>query len=106
MSQYLVKESDWIIFRHKVGDWQEDAMEKLNREYIEILSLNRKASENYWTLLEKIDQDRSKTTLKIQMRRSKLIENILALIKEGTISLDDLTDFSDELQGIFKTLLN
>ena len=31
-------EKDWKLFRNKIADWQEAYMEKLNREYIELLS--------------------------------------------------------------------
>ena len=31
-------EKDWKLFRSKISDWQEAYMEKLNQEYIELLS--------------------------------------------------------------------
>ena len=31
-------EKDWKLFRSKIADWQEAYMEKLNREYINLLS--------------------------------------------------------------------
>ena len=31
-------ERDWKLFRRKIVDWQEAYMDKLNKEYIEILS--------------------------------------------------------------------
>ncbi len=29
---------DWMLFRNKIGDWQEAYMDRLNKEYIELLS--------------------------------------------------------------------
>lgn len=29
---------DWTLFRNKVPEWQENYMEKLNKEYIDILN--------------------------------------------------------------------
>lgn len=31
-------EKDWKLFRNKISDWQEAYMDKLNKEYIELLS--------------------------------------------------------------------
>ena len=36
--------------------------------------------------------------------RSKMIDNILDLLHEGAITLDDLSDFSEELQEKIKFL--
>lgn len=30
-------EADWKLFRNKIGEWQEAYMDKLNKEYIEIV---------------------------------------------------------------------
>ncbi len=40
-------EKDWKLFRSKIADWQEAYMEKLNREYIKLLSGEGNASENF-----------------------------------------------------------
>ena len=34
-------EKDWKLFRKKAVDWQEAHMDKLNKEYIELLSRER-----------------------------------------------------------------
>ena len=31
-------EEDWKVFRSKIGSWQEAYMDRLNREYMEILA--------------------------------------------------------------------
>ena len=43
-------EKDWKVFRSKISGWQEAYMEKLNREYIELLSGEGDASEKFWVL--------------------------------------------------------
>lgn len=43
-------EKDWKLFRRKIVDWQEAYMEKLNREYIELLSGEGNASDKFWAL--------------------------------------------------------
>ena len=33
-----VNEKDWKLFRNRIPDWQEAYMDRLNHEYIELLS--------------------------------------------------------------------
>ena len=39
---YTFNESDWKLFRQRIAVWQENHMERLCREYIELLSGDRK----------------------------------------------------------------
>lgn len=41
-------EKDWKLFRSKLPGWQEAYMEKLNQEYIELLSEEGNASDKFW----------------------------------------------------------
>ena len=50
-------------------------------------------SEQDWKLFRK------KTGVNAIMSRSKMIENIYALLDEGAITKDDLLDFSEELRN-------
>ena len=38
-----VNEKDWKLFRSRIGLWQEAYMDRLNREYIELLSVQEKS---------------------------------------------------------------
>lgn len=89
---------DWALFRDKIVDWQETYMDKLNQEYIKILSEEGNPSEKFWKLEKRIKKDRKKTGVQLEMKRSKLIENILSLLNEGAIQLEDLEEFSDGLK--------
>lgn len=89
---------DWALFRDKIVDWQETYMDKLNQEYIKILSEEGNPSEKFWKLEKRIKKDRKKTGVQLEMSRSKLIENILSLLNEGAIQLEDLEEFSDGLK--------
>ena len=40
-------EKDWKLFRSKIAEWQEAYMDKLNKEYIEILSEKGNPSEKF-----------------------------------------------------------
>lgn len=63
-------EKDWKLFRNKIADWQEAYMEKLNGEYIELLSGEGDASEKFWTLEKRIRQDKKDCGVRCEMSRS------------------------------------
>lgn len=91
-------ESDWKLFRRKIVDWQEAYMDKLNKEYIEILSGEGNPSGKFWKLEERIKTDKKACGVQCEMKRSNLFFNIMSLLGEGTITLDDLNNFSDDLK--------
>ena len=93
-----ISEKDWKLFRKKVPQWQEAYMDRLNREYIAILSGNEKPSEKFWNLYDRINADVNCVGVQIRMSRSRMIQNIISLINEGAITLDDLSDFSNDLR--------
>ena len=47
-------EKDWKLFRSKIAGWQEAYMDRLNEEYMEILSGEGAASEKFWKLEKRI----------------------------------------------------
>lgn len=91
--------SDWTLFKNKIADWQESYMDKLNREYIKLLSEDTNPSEKFWRLNKRIKEDRKKTGVQLEMSRSNLINNIISLINDGAISFENLEEFSDELKA-------
>ncbi|MGN0634155.1 MAG: multidrug transporter [Oscillospiraceae bacterium] len=97
-----IKESDWKIFRAKVPDWQETYMENLIKEYISLLSEEKLASDKFWELESLVKKDKRRPGVIIEMRRSKMIYNIIALLNDNVITFDDLNDFSEELRETIK----
>ena len=95
---YDVKESDWKIFRIRGRRWQADYMKKLNKEYIEILSRDGSAAQNFWDLENRVFKDKRSVGVVIDMRRSKMLINILDLLEDHVINLEDLDEFSEELR--------
>ena len=53
MQEQRFTEKDWKLFRSKIADWQESYMDKLNREYIAILSEDANPSDKFWKLDKK-----------------------------------------------------
>lgn len=94
---YIVNEKDWKLYRKLVPFWQERYMEKLNKEYNELLSENKTASMKFWQLEKRINIDKRHIGVSIDMRRSNMFTNICILLNEKVISFDDLKEFSEEL---------
>lgn len=91
-------ESDWKLFRKKIARWQEDYMDKLNKEYIAILSEDKKPSDKFWHLDKRIKRDKRRTGVVVDLRRSNMILSIIELLNDGAIELKDLEEFSDTLK--------
>ena len=98
MSECGFTKKDWALFREKISDWQEAYMNKLNKEYIELLSGEGRPSEKFWTLEERIRNDKKDTGVQLKMSRSNCIPNIISLLNEEVITMEDLDEFSDELK--------
>lgn len=98
-------EKDWKLFRNKIADWQEACMNRLNKEYIELLSEDANPSDKFWRLEKRIKEDKKKTGVRAEMSRSNLICNIISLINEGAISYEDFEEFSDELKETVRFLV-
>lgn len=98
MQEQRFTEKDWKLFRSKIADWQESYMDRLNRQYIEILSENANPSDKFWKLDKRIKEDKKKAGVQVRMSRSNLIYNLISLLNEGAINFEDLEDFSDGLK--------
>ena len=95
---------DWNLFRSKVPGWQEAYMERLNKEYIQILSSEGKASDKFWALEKRIYQDKRSPGVMFQLRKSDMPMQLLSMLRDGVIEWDDLKEFSPELLEILKRI--
>lgn len=94
-----VNEKDWKLFRRLVPEWQEAYMEKLCREYVEILTSDENASERFWRMEKRLRTDRrSPGVIITDMRRSTMFQHLMHLYFEQIITEKDLDGFSDELK--------
>lgn len=94
-----ISKHDWKLFREKLPVWQENYMDRLNREYIVLLSAeDKKASEKFWELEKRIKDDRRHPGVIMRTTKSEVIWNIVDLIRADVITVDDLGDFSDDLR--------
>ena len=93
-----VSKKDWNLFRSKSAGWQETYMDRLTKEYIELLSSEINASEKFWTLEKRIKADKRRTGVRMDVDRTEMIFNLMDLLDEGAITMDDLEEFSDDLK--------
>ena len=98
-SMNKVNESDWRLFRSRLPIWQEAYMERLNREYIALLSGIGSASEKFWTLEKRVREDKKSGGVVMRMSRDNMELNLLSLLSDGVISMADLDGFSEDLRG-------
>ena len=90
MERMGFQETDWMLYRSRVAEWQEAYMDRLNKEYIELLSGEGNASEKLWALEERINKDKKDKGVILRKSRSQMLSNILSLIEEGAIGYEDL----------------
>ena len=95
-------EKDWKLFRNKLSDRKEAYMEKLNQEYVALLSGKGNASDKFWKLEKRIREDKKDCGVQCEMSRSNQFYIMLSLLNEGAITFDDLEDFSDDLKDTMK----
>lgn len=100
-----ISEKDWQLFRKKVPIWQDAHIDKLNQEYIEILNSSNSPADKFWELEKRINTDKHKTGVVCDMRKSKMVENIISFITDGVIGIDDLSEFGDDLKVAIQLIL-
>lgn len=96
-----VNESDWKLFRSRLSAWQEKHMEGLIREYAVLLAGSGAASDKFWALEKRIQEDQQHVGVVARMSRSNMYTILLALLQNGVITLDDLEGFSEDLRERF-----
>ena len=101
-----VSKSDWKLFRERVVDWQEAYMERLVKEYMDLLDGAENASDKFWKLEERIKKDKKHPGVMLELSKGNMIFNIVALINSDVIITADLADFSDELKESVDFLLS
>lgn len=97
-------EEDWKLFRKRLPIWQNAYLKRLNAEYIEILSGIGSEEEKFWTLEQRIREDRKSAGIYVRMARSQLLLNLVRLVRAQVISIEDLEGFSADLVQMIKRL--
>ena len=93
-----ITKADWKLFRERIGEWQEAYMEKLNKEYVELLSGDEPASKKFWDLEKRIREDKRKPGVLLELRKSEVGWDLVRLLGDGVITESDLEGFSGDLK--------
>ena len=81
-------------------------MEKLCIDYAAMLNdSNIDASERFWILNKRIREDRRSPGVQIEVRKSTVFFDIAQLVGYEVITLDDLSEFSTELQEAVRMII-
>lgn len=80
-------------------------MDRLNREYIEILAGEGNPSDKFWALEKRIRQDQRSSGVQLQLSRIDLLNLLTSLLADDAITLNDLEGFSRDLQDALGFLM-
>ena len=93
-----ITKADWKLFRERIGEWQEAHMEKLIKEYLDLLSGDEPASKKFWVLEERINSDKRTPGVQLTLEKSEIDWDLVRLMKDGVITAEDLKGFSEKLK--------
>ena len=93
-----ISKQDWKLFKDKVVVWQENYIDKLNKEYMELLTKEAAPSDKFWELEKRIKEDKKKPGVVLEIKKNDLISQLLSLLRDKVISMGDLEEFSSELK--------
>lgn len=98
--QQMPDERDWKMFRKKLPQWQERFMNRMIKEYTEILNQRGKdSSDIFWELDARMRHDKKLSGVVVwDMRRSNMYEHLIELLWEDAITVEDLSEFSADLR--------
>ncbi len=107
MSNTGVRESDWKLFSKKFYEWKDRYTERFISEYKKILDSKGTATDKFFELKDRIHKDSHAVVFNLPGRfsRNNMHLNIMALLNNGVITLDDLSEFSDEVKDMAKLLI-
>ena len=94
-----ITKADWKLFRERIGEWQEAHMEKLIKEYLDLLSGDEPASKKFWALEERINSDKRTPGVQLILKKSKIDWDLARLMHDGVITAANLEGFSEELKN-------
>jgi hypothetical protein len=81
---------DCKLFRERLPEWQEHYMERLTKEYIELLSSPGNASDYFWELEKRIKKDKKNPGVLLEVRKSETLWDIAAFVGREIITMDEL----------------
>ncbi len=93
-----ISKADWKLFRERLPEWQEAYIERVTREYIELLNGEEPASREFWALEERVREDKRRPGIQLQLEKSEVGWDLIRLLGDGVITESDLAGFSEDLK--------
>lgn len=93
-----ISKADWKLFRERIGTWQERYIDRLNQEYIVLLSGNEDPSEKFWALEKRITEDRKLPGVHLWLEKKNVGRDLVRLLQDDVITEDDLEGLSAPLK--------
>lgn len=75
-------------------------MDRLNREYVGILTGEGTPSDKFWQLEKRITRDKQCRGVVIRMQKRNVAFDLAILINDGVITFADIEEFSDGLKEV------
>lgn len=94
---YDTTKADWKLFQERLPKWQENYMDRLVKEYIALLQGNEEPSSKFWSLDERIKNDKKRPGVRLELNKRDVDMDLVRLINDGVITFEDLYGFSEEL---------
>ena len=96
----MSKESDWKLFSKKFYEWKDRYTERFISDYKAILDSDETATDKFFELQDRIYKDSRAVVFHLpgMFSRNNMHLNIMALLNNGVITIDDLSEFSDDVK--------
>jgi hypothetical protein len=101
-----ISKRDWKLFQERLPEWQEHYMERLTKEYIELLSSPGNASDHFWELEKRMKKDKKNPGVLLEVSKSEALWDIAAFVRRKIITMDELEGFSVDLIDAVKLILS
>ena len=101
-----ISKADWKLYRERVSDWQEHYMEKIIKEYVELITSTGNASDHFGYLDKRIKQDKKHPGVLIELRKSTALWDIAYFVRDKVITMNELEGFSEDLIDAVKLILS
>ena len=89
-----MNKSDWKLFQTLLPQWQEAYTARLCNEYAAILTGPYRGSDAFWEVKRLIRMDKKRLNAMAEVEKAEMPFIIAELLREGAITMDDLTEFS------------
>ena len=100
-----ISEKDWKLFRRKLPEWQKNHMNRLFKEYKELIDSDLDEGKIFYQLKNRVNSDYRTPGVCVSISRKDTPFTVAQLIYDKAISLDDISEFSDDFKEVVELYL-